>query len=947
MAEITVSGYPTIKPTELVSPTPKVGPRRQSSDFIVKPGKDQVIGKREKKQSGKDYTKTRGLQRYEGETAFENGILVKEADENKYGQRDIREGLAEYDQAQEVIEREEIEMFSDELATFATSDIYFDDYPTRPNPSYKPEIQRSPAQIAAHEAQKTRAQRLKDSPAFQVMFSMLRRSPQWQRDVLPVLARKEAFKTNVATSVEGHRNFTALFTALALSDKTRDILNHAIDMTIADESTWLKEQLRSGNTYTPELGIGTDGVHGSIYYAERIALNPNNIGIAVTRNEKIGGQFAQPDDAVFDANSRNRDENTDFANLPGTPGSLNTLGKGVMQPSDLSPLSYQTQDTIALAVRINALLSLNRKTMTNMNVLRMRQNRDTTQRGSMVAEMEDTKTGEKYEVFTDRVIYAGSVGKEKYGLDEDDPQTKRILKEEQEKYDRGEIPGVMTGQQFAQLQGDKTNPFPLQGFETVIVIASGDSGKATVKRLLGYGPAARKSVMQLDRVRKVIWVGQPSLTKEAFEQRERPKYRDLGLEFPREDDSTTNYRIEPIPAKGTRIRKLDSKYSMQLGDDPETGRPAGVTDFADHIVLTTGFEDESTQLFSPLTSEIYTDAEQIRFAAETVLQNPGSVIYKPYPTVEKDEIIAYDPTTRTSTIRTTFTDDVVSEERITPNTIGVQLLIEEYKKAKAIELTIPDTLASEEVFDFGDDDSPIATRYYNRDTNNDLEVYRIGPAAGLIPTAREKAQSPALAKIPENSASIFLTAGKTRRLAEYLDDRERATDTNFAETTGLHSAERLEEIVRFETVDPEKPSVSTTLFVDQAQVKRGYTSPYVTPEFLQLVVGTKMHNYSFPDGVTELVLTVAKDTKGEPLLGNQKHTITMSPAFSDEGQTTGFIQNLFSDPIMQQTAVQLSHRPISPTETFTIHIPLSEKKPDIMGIHWKIPPRQTTPVKKQ
>ncbi len=446
------------------------------------------------------------------------------------------------------------------------------------------------------------AEVMRTDPATSTMLDIVRRTPDIFAEIQPILGRRDEF-AEAALPHELHRTFTPLFTGIALSRRGRDLLEIAIDHHTDEESEALWNFVQAGHTYVPELMIGS-GVHSLIYNAERMLHEPEQQALTVDINRRTGGQFAQPETAVWFLNTRTRPEDPRQHNVPGSAGSLNTLGRGVLQQADLSGAAFASQDTISLATRVDHLLSS--RVLNETEVVSVRPNTEQIKPGAYIVELR-RKDGTICSIQTDRIIIASGLGEPITGFEKSDEVTKRIIAEETAKLVTGADAQVMTFEEYAARVGDAGNPFPLQGFSEVAVLGAGDGGAVAAEFLLGFGPALRKSVAQLDRVERLHWVGQKSKTRDEFLMQSRQRYRDLALEFPVDD--AYNHRINPLEGRAYKLERTeDGKIRVFFGvkgDDGEI-KPSGEIE-VDHIILATGFNDQTDDICEDVLSSISGD----------------------------------------------------------------------------------------------------------------------------------------------------------------------------------------------------------------------------------------------------------------------------------------------------------------------------------------------------
>jgi hypothetical protein len=234
-----------------------------------------------------------------------------------------------------------------------------------------------------------------------------------------------------------------------------------------------------------EAVIGA-GYAAAVYCAARVRSGkPKPIVFEASGPELVGGTFAMSDKPVFRLNSGNRPGK---AGLPGDMmASLNYIPGAVIQPSMLSSENYQTNQDMALAIRLAL-----------------------AQFAYVVPGVEVSTVSEDGEVFpyvpTDynltfkRVLDATGLGGPR---------------------DPGNGDTVLD---FGQFMAKMGTPFPLKGLRKVAVIGGGDAGKCAVESLMGIAPC-HSSLAALDFVQRVDWFtpGLPG-DKEGWKATQRGRY---------------------------------------------------------------------------------------------------------------------------------------------------------------------------------------------------------------------------------------------------------------------------------------------------------------------------------------------------------------------------------------------------------------------------------------
>ncbi len=415
---------------------------------------------------------------------------------------------------------------------------------------------------------------LRTAPLLREVFAVAAQDPDTACNLRRLLARRSEYsfdKKNEYKSPElgfaATRKFTAIFSAIATTQKGRDLLRAGIAAANATYRDREWSRIRNNSEYhTPEIVIGS-GPSSANYRSALQTLNPKLSPLVIDAQGFVGGQFSSIIDPIFRLNSRSRPLGTiTRENLPGTESPLNTLGPYCpIQESDLTSNIYGDQTNIGLAIELNHLLAggvLSSTALVRWNRIESKDGRPL-----YVVELRRTDTGETARITTNRITFARGLGTPNIGLDLRDKETAQIVAEEREKAAKGEFSRYRVFPQFLGDLADRSSPFPLQDISTTAVLGAGDGGNVAVEALLGFGPTVGISPIELDRVKKVLWFGQKIRTKEEFEKCERARYVLLGLEFPRESNPNAEHRIFPISGKGTKLRRAEDGKLFILGPE--------------------------------------------------------------------------------------------------------------------------------------------------------------------------------------------------------------------------------------------------------------------------------------------------------------------------------------------------------------------------------------------
>lgn len=234
------------------------------------------------------------------------------------------------------------------------------------------------------------------------------------------------------------------------------------------------------------------GIHGITY-----ALNHQTDGPVLVLGDNVGGEFAKPRGRAFLLNSRNR---RGEASIPGESGAINFIPGGAVQPRDIGGQEYQDNWDLAFAIRCSAMEA-------PVEISNAR---------AYTVYEDYVKSNSGDALYANRIIIATGLG------------------------------NCSSFQLF--LKRIARMPFPLKRCKRVAVLGAGDSGKVAVEALLGQTPFVDTT---LDEVERIDWFGQPSFTKEDFEQCERSRYAGIARFFPRENRDVA-FKIRPIRFRGKR-----------------------------------------------------------------------------------------------------------------------------------------------------------------------------------------------------------------------------------------------------------------------------------------------------------------------------------------------------------------------------------------------------------
>lgn len=269
----------------------------------------------------------------------------------------------------------------------------------------------------------------------------------------------------------------AKLTGIYLNPISRDKYDSALDI------AWEETKLPSSHS---EIVVGA-GLHAAIYCAIRVKEGHPK-PLVIEEKKRAGGAFAVSRDPSFYLNSRNRPGS---GGTPGREESLNFLPGALVQPADLSGAEYQTNSSVAFAIR--STLAMYAKVVTGRKVVSYEED-------GVV--LDDGK-----KIYAGRVICAVGLGRSTAPPVTDGKK-------------------MMDAMQFFEMLD---RPSPFEGLKRVAVIGAGDSGKTVVEALIGQGPIPDYSVASLDYVEKIDWYGVPSscLGREQWQNNNRSRYQGI------------------------------------------------------------------------------------------------------------------------------------------------------------------------------------------------------------------------------------------------------------------------------------------------------------------------------------------------------------------------------------------------------------------------------------
>ncbi len=750
----------------------------------------------------------------------------------------------------------------------------------------------------------------------------------------PILAADRSY-------LEGqtHRDLTAYLSGIAKSDRGQALVNLAIDRLVQRESDEIKEQIKSGRRYFAEIVIGS-GPQAQVYNSERLHEDAAHPALTIEASHRIGGQF-QPDMDIHGLNTKTGPESANPEdNVAGGSGNKNSLGLGDVQEPDLDNVTYDFQDNIATATRINQVLAGH--TMTCAEVVSVRRNPHSGGGlGSTIVEMIDTETGEIYELQTDRVIVAAGLGKDKFELEgtkEAQIESQKVIAREAEKAQLGQDARVQSLGQFQRhiIKSVQKGERPFDSYHSVAVIGAGDSGATTVGKLLGYEGSTGLTTRQDTQI-EVSWVGQKAQNGQKYVSTIRPRYSQLGADFPRFDDPNYPHRINPYAGHALGLQYTpDGKIKVNIGL-PKKG-VEGVfinsngeevdyehTEYiiVDHVVFTAGFEQDFLDtVCARANAEIISEESEKYLRLQEALRTQNAYIhaseeceYDSLQVLEKTTFQGHHSVTWLVKRKPEFVTESKPESFLM--TIPITETLDSFDRLldtgefvfDSIEMP-SQKLRTEKVLDEHDqtgNPEELASRYI------DTDIYRIGPIAfaedreaempnyvkdSLAVQSRDRMGNPIRSRVP-----LWMSVPATRKLAkqlashdpshihpDYLSEKRKIFIDRNTDSEGSV-------VVLPPPIETSSQNDAVDISLDYSDISDGFPINSVREDLLKLAVSEAMHDYYFPSTLREIVIRFDADQDGLVTIS------TPNGLLLDE-QYRHLIENICSDPVVQTIMYQ-------------------------------------------
>lgn len=377
---------------------------------------------------------------------------------------------------------------------------------------------------------------------------IIRGVPAGLRQVVREVAADPALNEGVVATMDRVKDFrdpvAALLAGVVINPVSRRRFDDHMDEKWAKDS---RAYLLGG-----EVVVGA-GLHAAIYCAVRF-LSSGRKTLVLEKSDRVGGAFAVSRNPAFYLNSRNR---PGPLSIPGEMGSLNFMPGAMLQPSELGGSEYQTNDALAIVIRMTLVMCANVRT------------------GVAVTDSEVVKDGVNVALDDGtafkavRLVWATGLGKPA------DP-TGGLIE------DRGGR--FLT---FDEFMSRMDSPYPLRGMDRVAVVGGGDGARTVIEALTGQGPSRGYSVAALDWPKKIDWYGAPWLNCVDWLASSRSRYKPIAALLPDPRVPAKVARVNPLPVASSYAAGYDCAYVGQqpydyvivaCGSDPGRGVPYDATE---------------------------------------------------------------------------------------------------------------------------------------------------------------------------------------------------------------------------------------------------------------------------------------------------------------------------------------------------------------------------------
>ncbi len=743
-----------------------------------------------------------------------------------------------------------------------------------------------------------------------------------------------------------HRDLTPYLAGIVRVERGQALMNEAIDRLTERESDEFKERILGGETHVHEIIIGS-GPHAQVYVAERLFQDPDHPSLILEAGAHLGGQFAYETE-VHELNTKSGPESSDPSeNIAGRSGNKNSLGRGALTDSDLHYDAYSAQDKLATAVRVNETLA--GRALVNAEVSEVRRNPYAQEDGKAeyIVTFVDPQTGKSYEVTTDRLIWAGGLGRETSSFR--DEQSQQIVAEEADKHRNGQEAQVHTLGSFQRQTIDRIRrgELPFEGWGRVAVIGAGDSGSTVGEQLLGYGGNAGLTTRQETNI-TIDWIGLEQKDEQKFATSLRHRYTKMAGDVPPEGIDPEEYfhRINPIDGRALSLRRTDDgKIEITYGiyerdeegnnvlEDGQKKFSGTATQIVDHVIMTTGFDKDFAQVVNKrLANSIIRNPETVNASLGQIFESAGShVFFGPdsfYKELVVDSITVDESSGKKLVNYHLFPrshgDPIAGQIEDDGSGMRLNYFLSGVKAENPLALELPGGgLSAEYVTD--ETGEQVAAKY------QDTEVYTIGPHAfGDKETAELPTwitQSPG-AKSRERRGDKNKISGRVALWTTVPATRDFAKKTSKTDhpvpdlLTPEHPIEKPQPVQLPElTLSLELSSRSVTY--DPKKVEASIPIHSTKEDMLILAVSEIGERYHFPETLKEVSLELEFGTEGQVV-------VSANTSLLESPQYQAMLSELLADQLVQ--TITWRYLENTPSKKARLVIPLKGGVPRLRNI---------------
>lgn len=753
-------------------------------------------------------------------------------------------------------------------------------------------------EVKAHEF---RSEKRANSPDVRAALAVIRADPGiWDR-VDPSPEVQDRLEKGIILSGELHRSGASLYANIYRDPEAAAVYDIALFRATQEESDFFKEKISEGTDYTPITVVGAGGVYGTIFSAASLKENPNNPPFGFDASPRRGGLWTVSGDLVLDKpwwrmNSRNRPEDRSRQPLPGSQGNLNSLGAEVqnLQVPDISSAQYPTNNELGRVLSHDNFISNN--IVTDAELVKVRPNRDSNKKGQYVQEYEDTKTGKRFFVYTDKVIQATGLGKEDIGFPSTFSSTRTVLDEAEKDVKEGvKTPVVLT---FLDLVRATTSNREIGNeFEDFGLIGKGDTSKVTREYFAGIGGIDPGTPAQLGFLKELAIYGLKGETAEELSRGERARYYLQLLEFQRERGGF--FRFRSIAGRVAGVGKPKEGDGVLVYYKREDQTPEGPvvtygTELVPRLISAAGFDDESDTIYTGLNATVIDNKVEAGRRISEAFSKVGSTLYYSGGSVRQIDIL-----------NSTMGGRVIDVVFIDQDGKAVKRLLDRENMAEEDMFVLePDRieiagnpLKFEPVFDKDFDDViPVAEKA------SGFDVYKIGAATNLPITEKERKFTSAYEGIPENTKSIFRFVRRTVAFARKLARETEVTSDSL-------SMQKYDPKVRELTFEEGEKTEIISFPVDPKADAQKLPKSIRSETLLRYLLLSGLR-FVFPKDLESIDFGIKRVKKeGEA----DQFTIDVNPSLPNNGGWKTF-EKVLSDPLFQRLLVRLTRENSSSAE---------------------------------